>query len=84
MTIKNSDSVTILVSVKTRAKENKVMLLSGNSFLVYLKAIPSKGEANILLLEVLADYFKVPKNQVFMLAGFTSKLKRVRIFCTPA
>lgn len=76
--------MTILVSVKTRARENKVMLLSGNSFQVFLKAIPSKGEANRLLLEVLADYFKVPKKQVFMLAGFTSKLKRVRIFCTPA
>ena len=73
----------ILVSVKTRAKENKVMLLGGNSFRVFLKAIPSKGEANTLLIEVLANYFKVSKQQVFILAGFVSKLKRVRICSAP-
>jgi uncharacterized protein YggU (UPF0235/DUF167 family) len=82
--MENQKSFIILVSVKTKAKENKVIHLGALSYQVFLAALPTKGKANALLIAVLADYFDVPKIDVTIVAGFTGKLKRVSVICPPA
>jgi len=46
---------------------------------VKLKAPPVGGQANKELIEALAKYYKVPKSQVEIIKGLTSKNKIVEI-----
>ena len=65
------------------AKENKVEkqqdLFNGNSFKVYVTAPPEKGKANKKMIELLSEYFKVPKSQIRILKGEISRNKIVDI-----
>ncbi|MEM0353577.1 MAG: DUF167 domain-containing protein [Archaeoglobaceae archaeon] len=61
----------IFVRVKPNAKRSEVEKI-GEEFLVSVKAPPVKGRAN-------ADYFKVPKSKVKIVAGERSKRKVVEI-----
>lgn|GEM_PF-166723 len=72
------DRMRIFVRVKPNAKRSEVEKI-GEEFLVSVKAPPVKGRANAELIEVLADYFKVPKSKVKIVAGERSKRKVVEI-----
>ena len=49
------------------------------SLTVYLKQRAVDGAANEGLIEVLAKHFGVPKRDVELVSGHTSRLKRIRI-----
>ena len=53
--------------------------MEDGSLKVKLRAVPEKGRANEELLAVIAEHFKVPKGNVELLSGETSRRKRVRI-----
>ncbi len=65
----------ILVQVKARAREDKVEALDGDLFRVSVKAPAIQGQANLALVRVLADYFKVSQFQVSLVSGLRSKYK---------
>ncbi|MFA5293446.1 MAG: DUF167 domain-containing protein [Phycisphaerae bacterium] len=46
---------------------------------VRLSAAPEKGKANHALIKLLAEKFDIPKNQITITAGLTSKIKQVSI-----
>jgi len=69
----------INIKVITRASENKIEKEAKGRLKAYLKAIPEKGKANALLIKLLADYYKVSKNQIKIIKGARSKNKIIKI-----
>jgi len=65
----------IIIKVKTKAKEEKVVEMGEDSFKVHVKALPEKGKANEAAIKALAKYFKIPQDNIKILAGFTSHKK---------
>lgn len=70
----------IIVSVLPRSSRNEVVAENCSYIKVKLKASPVKGKANAELIEFLAEKFDVPKSQVEILKGLTSREKLVRIY----
>ncbi len=68
----------ISVKVKPNAKKSGVEKI-GEEFLVSLKAPPVDGRANAELIEVLADYFGVPKSRLRIVSGGKSRKKIVEL-----
>jgi uncharacterized protein (TIGR00251 family) len=58
---------------------SKVNVLEGDPMQVTLTQPPEKGRANKQLIEVLAKYFKIQKNQVKLISGARSRNKVVEI-----
>ena len=74
-----TDSVKIFkVRVTPHAKQNKVVDSDG-VLRVYTTTAPEKGHANGAVIELLSEYFNVPKSKVQILKGLTFREKTVRI-----
>jgi len=71
--------MTIVVRVKTNARKNEVANLGENKLLVSVSAAPVDGKANERVIELLADYFHVPKRSVVILRGLSSKDKIIEV-----
>ncbi|MBD3359439.1 MAG: YggU family protein [Candidatus Buchananbacteria bacterium] len=67
------------IKVIPGSKKNKIIKLNQNSLKIKLTAPPEKGKANKQLIEFLGKYFKIPKNNIEILAGQTNKTKIVKI-----
>ena len=66
------------VRVTTRAKQNKIV--QNNDVLrVYTNAVPENGRANTALIELLSEYFNVPKSKIKILKGLTGRDKIVTV-----
>lgn len=68
----------IKVKVFPKAKINEISR-QGNFFKVKVTAPAEKGWANKALIKLLAEYFKISKSQVVILAGEKSREKTVEI-----
>jgi uncharacterized protein (TIGR00251 family) len=68
----------INIRVVTNASINEV-IGEGGSFKVRVTAKATYGKANKAVIEVLADYFGLKKNQVRILKGEKSKQKIIRL-----
>jgi hypothetical protein len=74
-----TDSVKIFkVRVTPHAKQNKVVDSDG-VLRVYTTTAPEKGHANGAVVELLSEYFDVPKSKVQILKGLTFREKTVSI-----
>ena len=71
--------VEIAVRVQPRASRSKIVGELGAELKVQLAAPPVDGEANEALVELFARLFKIPKRQVELLSGATSRSKRLRV-----
>jgi uncharacterized protein len=68
------------INVKVIPGAKKNLLKEENaSYKVYLTAPPVEGKANKALIEFLAEYFKVKKNQIEITKGLKSRNKTVNI-----
>jgi uncharacterized protein (TIGR00251 family) len=74
-----SDSVTFDVKVVPRASRDKLGPRVGDRVKVQLTAPPVDGAANDALRALLAKAFGVPRGQVTILRGETSRQKTVRV-----
>jgi hypothetical protein len=61
------------------ASASKVRGLHGDALKVAVRAAPEKGKANAEVEEVLAEFFGVAARQVAVIAGQTSRRKRVAV-----
>ena len=66
------------VRVIPKAKHNKIVEEEGR-LRVYLTAPPLEGKANKALIELLAEYYKVKKNQIVIVRGQKSRDKVLEI-----
>ncbi len=69
----------ISVKVKPNSKESKIEKREDNVFLVYVKSPPFENRANQELIEIISDYFNVPKTKVSIVSGFHSREKILEI-----
>jgi uncharacterized protein len=74
-----SGGIIISVRVVPRAGRSEIAGVRDGALLVRLNAPPVDGAANAELIEVLADALAVPKRDISIASGATSKQKRVRI-----
>ena len=71
--------VLIGVLASAGSSVSKVRGIHGGALKVAVRAAPEKGKANAEIEDVLASFFGVTKNQVQLIAGQTSRNKRVRV-----
>ena len=69
----------IYVKVLPRSSKNEVQKISEGEYKVKLTAAPVDGEANAMLVKVLADFFGVSKSSISIVGGKTSKIKIVDV-----
>lgn len=60
-------------------KTEIVSWLDNNTVKVRVAAPPEKGRANCVLIEFLADHFKIKKNAVELTRGATTRIKQFKI-----
>ena len=69
----------INLRVIPRAKQNKVTIDNDGTFRVHITAAPVDNAANIAVIKMLAEYFDVPKSQIKIVRGDTSRTKIIEI-----
>jgi hypothetical protein len=74
-----SDSVTLKVKVKPKARSNAIAGVRGDALRVHVTAAPTDGEANRAVIKVLSDALNVPRSQIEIVTGHTSREKVVKI-----
>lgn len=67
------------IITKTKARNSKVVKITDSVYEVSVTVMPIEGKANKAVIEELANYFQVHKNQIEILSGFTSVNKVVEI-----
>ncbi|MDH4270129.1 MAG: DUF167 domain-containing protein [Dehalococcoidia bacterium] len=68
----------IQVKVKPNSRTEEVSQ-ERDSFIVKVKEPPREGKANQAVIKLLAEHFGVPKSQVRILSGFSSRNKVVEV-----
>jgi uncharacterized protein (TIGR00251 family) len=74
-----SDSVVLDIKVTPRAGKTELAGTRDGTILVRLAAAPVGGAANTALIEFLSDLFDVPKRNIAIVLGASSRQKRVKI-----
>lgn len=69
----------ITLRVIPRARQNKIELDESGVYRVHITAAPVDGAANVAVIKMLAEYFGVPKSQITIIRGETSRDKIVEI-----
>lgn len=69
----------ISVKVKPNAKIEKVEKLADNEFAVWVTAQAKEGKANQAAVELLSEYFGIPKSRINIVTGYKSKNKIISI-----
>lgn len=67
------------IKIVPNSKKLEITKLCENSYKIKLDVPAIEGKANSRLIEVLSDYFKVPKSSINIVKGRKGKDKVVRI-----
>jgi uncharacterized protein YggU (UPF0235/DUF167 family) len=65
----------IFVTVKTRARVERVEAIDPTHFVVSVKAAPIEGRANEAIVKLLARQLRVAKSSLILRSGATGKRK---------
>jgi len=71
--------VLLTLHIQPGAKTTEVAGIHGEALKIRLAAPPVDGKANAALLAFIAKTLKLPKNQVTLVSGETSRAKRVQV-----
>ena len=69
----------IRVKVLPRSSRNEIIAKQEDYYKVRLTSPPVQGKANKALLELLAEKLRIPKSNVEIISGKSSRLKSIRI-----
>jgi uncharacterized protein (TIGR00251 family) len=69
----------IYVRVSPRSSKKEIVKVSEGKYKVKLTAAPVEGEANRMLIEMLAEYFDVSKSRIEIVGGKSAKIKIIDI-----
>ena len=67
------------VQVKPHARESRLQCGTDVRWLAKIKAQPVDGKANAALIALIADHFKLRKNQISIKSGAGTRIKRLLI-----
>ncbi len=65
----------IFVSVRPKARQEKVEKLDETHYKVWVIEPPVDGKANKAVISALSEFFSIPKINIILLSGATSKEK---------
>ncbi|MEK9154881.1 MAG: DUF167 domain-containing protein [Patescibacteria group bacterium] len=69
----------VFIKAKPNSKQNKVSKISENIFEVFVKEPPVDNKANEAIIKSLADYFGIPKSNIKIISGASSKQKIIEV-----
>lgn len=69
----------VQVKVKPNSKQQKIEEFPDGSLVVFLKSPPVDGKANQELIKLLAKKFQVPKSNIVIKSGVSSRNKWIEI-----
>lgn len=69
----------ISVIVRPNSKKELVEKIDEKTLQVHVKEPAKENKANIALINLLSDYFKVPKSKISIVAGMKTKHKIIEI-----
>jgi uncharacterized protein (TIGR00251 family) len=69
----------LTIKVIPRSSQNSIQMLLDGTYKVKLTAAPVDGQANEMLVNLLAKEFSVSKNNIHIIKGASSKVKVVEI-----
>lgn len=69
----------IEVKVKTSSRKEFVNKVSENTYEVSVNVPPIEGKANSRVIEMLSEYFNIPKSKIILKRGEKSKIKLFEI-----
>lgn len=75
----SAGSLLLSLHVQPGAKKTEIVGLHGGALKIRLAAPPVDGKANESLVAYLAQRLEVPRAQVELVSGATSRLKRLRV-----
>ncbi|MBR2841174.1 DUF167 domain-containing protein [Candidatus Saccharibacteria bacterium] len=67
------------IIVKPGSSQEKIIETATGELTVYLRAKPHDGEANTVLIKLLAKHFKVPKTSITITRGAKSRVKIIEL-----
>lgn len=71
------EQVKIQIIAKPNAKKTTITKVSNQGMHIAIHAKPHKGEANKELIVFLSKFFAVPKSQIILKTGESSKYKQI-------
>jgi len=71
--------VRVSLKVYPRSSRKEIVKGTDGSLKVYIRQAPADGKANKALIGILAEYYKIKKNDIRIVAGSTSRNKVVEI-----
>lgn len=80
----NADGCTVTFKVIPRASKSEFVGREEAWIKIRLQAPPVDGKANEALIKFLSDYFKIPRRDITVVSGQTSRLKIIRLAGVPA
>ena len=69
----------ITVTVKPGSKKGPLVEPNDGQFTIYVQERAVDGKANEAVIKILAEHLNLKPKNLTMEAGFTSKIKRIRI-----
>lgn len=69
----------IYARVITRSSKNEIIKLGTDDYRIKVTAPPVDGEANQMLIKILAKHFDVSKSSVVIVGGKSTKIKMIDI-----
>jgi uncharacterized protein (TIGR00251 family) len=69
----------IKVHVRTHAHQDKIEEISVDEYKIWTTAIPTEGEANEAIIEILAEYFNTKPSKIKIRSGNKSTHKLIEI-----
>ncbi len=67
------------IKVIPRARQSAISIDKGGSLRIHLKSAPENGKANQELIQVIAKSLRIPLSDIAIVAGFSSRNKKVSI-----
>jgi hypothetical protein len=77
---KTKNSFRIAVQVSPNAKKSEIASAEGDALRIRLQAQPVDGKANEVLIQFIAKKLRIPRKNIAITHGFSSKRKLLEIF----
>lgn len=75
----SGDGVALTLHIQPGAKRSECVGEHGSALKIRLAAPPVDGKANEALLQFIGEKLGIPKRQIELISGATSRAKRVRV-----
>ncbi len=69
----------LAVKVVPNASKSEILAWENNELKIRLHAVPDKNKANLELIRLLSITFKIPKSQIQIVSGSTSRHKKLML-----